>query len=484
MADDEWDSEPVEGVIVDDPEGSQLAPLVPEDIILTPCHHGCTCGLHQQVVYGERVPRHEPTDLDHGEMALLVEAAVNASRLLNDFHDHLRRLREAAVRTHGQASRALRELTLLLTSDAAQQARAELDRVEAAYADLTPAERQPAPRWLKALAILAAVFMACFDAYFFRKAFLDILGVTIDAAWWERDIGLAAAIVLAIGLIATGRVVAGPAWRMGRRWRRPASPDEAPPRRAVRLGRIALAAAAPAAILIVFGWWAAIRGQAGVVEEQNALDNSGTPAPLPNGLSIMLLLVSMAITVIVLEVLVYNPYQADMRRAERGLARLRKRVTAGTDAVTDALDTHEIAWRDLRSARDEVIAFVQAELARPWQTVILPARLRHGKAGPKPAKPKCEVKIEMPTVTAVNGDYAGADRVKITYQLFDGIPQPQPDSGPLAEVVRAVLDLSPERLRREQRRLELSIYAQFGEPGPGHGDPGEDPAAARPEDGR
>ena len=45
--------------IVDDGDG-ELTPLIPADIILTPCHHGCTCGLHQQIVYGERVAEHDP----------------------------------------------------------------------------------------------------------------------------------------------------------------------------------------------------------------------------------------------------------------------------------------------------------------------------------------------------------------------------------------------------------------------------------------
>jgi hypothetical protein len=320
---EETSVEVVEGEIIDDMPASEPIPLVPEDTILTPCHPRCTCGLHTQVVYGDRVPLHTPSELDNGEMALLTRAAEDATRLLNDSNDHLRKLRAAAVRTHWQAGRALRELTLLLGSDTAGRARAQRNQVEAAYADLTPAERQPAPRWLK--------------------------------------------------------------------------------------------------------------------------------------------------------MLVYNPYQADLRRAERALARLRKRIAAQADAVTGALSAHEIAWRDLRSARDELISSVLAELARPWQTVILPARLQHGKAGPTAVRPECEVTIEMPTVTAVDGGHDGADLVKITYQLFEGIPQPQPGPGPLAEVIRTLLDFSPEPLRAQQRRLEQSLLAQLGE---GKA-PLEDPADSR-----
>jgi hypothetical protein len=95
----------------------------------------------------------------------------------------LRKLRVAATRRYEQACRALLELTLLLGSDAAARARAQRDQVKAAYADLTPAERQSAPRWLKAAAVGAAVGMTIFDAYFFQQASLDILQVTINDAW-------------------------------------------------------------------------------------------------------------------------------------------------------------------------------------------------------------------------------------------------------------------------------------------------------------
>jgi hypothetical protein len=179
----------------------------------------------------------------------------------------------------------------------------------------------------------------------------------------------------------------------------------------------------------------------------------------------------------VLELLVYNPYQTDLRRAERALAKVRKQVTVRSDEVTEAIDAHEIAWRDLRSTRDEVISFVLAALARPWQTVILPARLRHGKAGPTPVGPKSVVKIEMPATGAVNGESAGADQVRITYQIFDGVPQPQPGPGPLAEAVRAVLDLSPDDLRRRQRRLEEQVIGQLGQEAPRDAAPPEEDTA-------
>ena len=452
MADDDV----IDAEIIDDVPAGELAPLVPPDTILTPCHHGCTCGLHQQTLYGERVPAHQPADLDHGEMGLLVQAATDAAHLLNNFHGHFGKLRAVATQTHGRACRALLELNQLLDGDATGKARAERDRIETAYADLTPAERQPAPRWLTTAAIVAIAGTAAFDAYFFQQTFLDILHVAVGDPWWKQDIGLVAALVLAIGLIGAGRILSGPIWRMGHRWRRAASPDAAPPRRVIRGARVLAIGAAPAATFFILGWWASLRGQAAAIAER-----TGTASLIPNGFSVMLLLLSMSLTVIVLEVLIYNPYQADRHRADRALARVHKEITARSDAVSDALGAHEIAWRDLRSARDEVISFVLAELARPWHAVILPARLRHGKAGPTAAIPKYDVKIDIGTLPPASGGITGADHVTITYQIFEGVTQPQPGPGPLAEVVRTVIDLDPESLRVRQRRLEQSLQAEL-----------------------
>jgi hypothetical protein len=450
----------VDAEIVDDGDDGP-ARLLPADTILAPCHHGCTCGLHQQTVYGDRVPRHEPTDLDHGEMGLLVEAVGDAARMLNGFHDHFRKLRTATVQSHGQAKRALGDLADALNGEPVRRARAERDRVDQAYADLTPDERQPAPRWLKAVAVIAVAGMVTFDAYFFQQIFLDILNLGPNDPLWKRDIGLVAAVVMAIGVIAAGRILAGPVWRMRRRWRRPGRPDEPPPRRAVRAARVMAVGAAPAAIFFVLGWWASFRGQSAVHDQLLRLNYNVGPV-VPSSLGVMLLLLSLALTVVVLEVLVHNPYHAQLKHSERVLARARRQVTGKAGAAARAVDEHEIAWRDLRSARDEVISFVHAELARPWQQVILPARLRHGRAGPKSAAAEYGVKIELaPAGTNGNGA-VGVEQVQISYRIFEGMVQPQPGPGPLAEVVRTVMELDPDGLKKDLNRLEGQLHVQFG----------------------
>ena len=290
--------------------------------------------------------------------------------------------------------------------------------------------------------------IAIFDAYFFQQAFLNILQITQGDAWWRRDIGVIAALVFAVGIITAGRMLSGPIWRLSCRWQRPAGPDDQPPGRLTVVSRTMITVAPAAAILFVLSVWALVRG------ELAAEGDGATPAPLP----VMLLLLSLALTVIVLEVLVYNPYQAALARDRRKV----RRLLSADRGATDALTVHDIAWRNLRSSQDEVISFIRAELARPWHTVILPARLRHGRAGPRPVPPEYGVKVEIFPAPAIREGVTGIDRVQITYKFFAGVEQPQPTPGPLAETIRSVLDLHPDRLRARHRELQERLRATIG----------------------
>jgi hypothetical protein len=439
------DEEIVEGEIVDEvPDGQPAAqgpePLPGQDTILVPCHHGCTCGLHAQVTYGSRVPQHDADVLDHGEMGLLAEAAEQAERRGDAYHAYLARRRELTQQARNRAKKLLTELELLLADrDARRAERTELAEQRAA---LPPDKREPAPRWLKATAIAAAVALVAFDAYFFQQAFLDILQITRRDVWWKQEVGLLAALIFAVGVITVGRMVSGPVWRISCRWRRPAGPDDKPPGR-LRLTVRALVTVAPAvAILYVLGLWALVRARA-------AAGGDIDPAP------VMVLLLSLALTVIVLEVLVYNPYQAAVTRDKREVRRLLKADREASDALTAA----DLAWRDLRSGQDEVISLIHAEMLRPWHTVILPARLRHGRAGPDPVPPEYGVEVRVVPVSPVRKGNVGIDLVQITYRIFKGVEQPQPSPGPLAETVRSVMELHPEDLLARHRDLQERLRA-------------------------
>jgi hypothetical protein len=459
------DAAPDEAEIVDaeivgegetaDAEPAEPRPLLNQDVILAPCHHGCTCGLHIQAVYGSRVPVHDASILDHGEMGLLAEAAERAARLADEYHDYLARMRALVRQAHGRALCLLAELEIQLGRAASRNARDDLDEL---HASLTPAQREPAPWWLKVAAVAAAAGVAVFDAYFFQQTFLTILQIPVGAAWWKRDIGLVAALVFAVGVIAAGRIICGPVWRLTQRWRRPASPDARPPGRLAVAFRTACTVAPAAAILFVLGWWASLRGQ--IASQSAAAVASGRPtvALIPTALPVMMLLLSLALTVIVLEVLTYSPYQAAVRRDRRAARRLMR----ADRRITNALTVHDIAWHNLRSSQDEIISSIRTELARPWHTVILPARLRHGRAGPEPVPPEYGVEVQIFPAPAVREGIAGIDQVHITYQIFAGVRQPQPAPGPLAETIRSVLEYQPGELAARHREMQQRLFALLG----------------------
>lgn len=435
-----------------EPLMGEVVPVAPDAIL--PCHHGCTCRLHAQVVYGHRVPDHPPEILDQGEMGLLTEAAEQATRRLNGYHNHLRRQRAIVVEARFAALTALEALSELVSGRGVARARAEMDAVENRFADLPPEERRPAPRWLFWLTVGVAVTVGVFDAVFFQKAFLDILQVPVHGFSLGKVVGLFAAASLAVGLVVAGRILAGPLWRLARGWRSPANPDQPPPSRRTVLFRAVLLVAGPGAILFMLGYWANLRGELAYLESQQPGSSY-----LPQSFEVMMLLLTMALVVILLEVLTYNPYQAGIRSAERELRRREREARNAGDRARAAVAAYEIAWRDLRSCRDEVIAVVRAELARPWHEVILPARLRHGRATPVPVPPD-------PDVDSATGAEVidAAEPPRVIYRLFQGVDQPQPGLGPLAETMRAVRELRPEELADRHTHLQDLLIEQRGEP--------------------
>jgi hypothetical protein len=56
----------------------------------------------------------------------------------------------------------------------------------------------------------------------------------------------------------------------------------------------------------------------------------------------------------------------------------------------------------------------------------------------------------------------GVEQVQISYRIFEGMVQPQPGPGPLAEVVRTVMELDPDGLKKDLNRLEGQLHVQFG----------------------
>ncbi|MFC4534074.1 hypothetical protein [Sphaerisporangium dianthi] len=436
-------------------------PIRAEDIVL-PCHHGCACGLHQQVVYGSLVDPHSPEQLDYGEMAELTEASETATRKLDAYHTYLSRQRGTVGQSRDRATGALGEFRTFLHSGAIGRARGDITRAERDLAALPAHDRGEAPQWLKILTVLTIVGVAYFDATFFQQAFLDILKIPLHAPLAERAVGWIAALVLALSLVACGRVIAGPVYRTARAARRTPSPDEPPPRRLMRASYGALLLAFPLAVLSVYGLWALLRGQL-------AAADATRPVTAP-GWSVLLLLMVLALTVIALEVLIYRPYHENLREAERRYRTVTRQGVRLDKKAGEALTAYEHAFRDLRSCHDEVAAVIRAELARPWHTVILPARLRHGAAGQRPPRPLLSGDIATPADSAAQPEPSVRDRgpadagphlPDLPFRIFEGVDQPQPGRGPLAETARSIRDLDPGPVRAAYTRLSDRLEKQL-----------------------
>ncbi|GAA3133251.1 hypothetical protein [Streptosporangium carneum] len=417
------------------------------DAVILPCHHGCTCGLHQQVVYGSLLDRRPPHVLDNGEMTHLTEASESATRRLNDYHGYLSRQRGAVEQRKANAENALRTFKVFLDGGMVFRARQALIEADRALASAAFHERGPAPRWLRLLTLATIVFVAIFDAYFFQRVFLDLLNIELHAPLLERSVGLVAAVVLAVSLVTAGRILADPIARLTNARRRPASADERP--RVLRtLGRALALLAFPLLIFAVYALWAYIRGQL-------AADEAGGIVSVPPDWAVLLLIMVLAATVVVLEALIHRPHHENMRGAERAFERAAARATALSGDVEKAVSAYEHTWRDLRSCHDEVASVIRAELAKPWYDVILPARLRHGKAGPEPPKPLTQGDI----ATTPTAEWLAA--AGLPYQIFEGVHQPQPGRGPLAETVRTLVELDPVTTREKFADLVRRLEAQL-----------------------
>ncbi|QBI53611.1 hypothetical protein [Streptomonospora litoralis] len=516
------------------------------ELVPFPCHHGCTCQLHEQTVYGSMVAEHDAERLDNGEMAALVTAGDNVTRLLNGYRHYFDKLTAKVVRAHTRAGNAVDGLENLRRGHALSRATDRLRRVDGDFAHYSAAEREPAHWALRILTFAVLVIVVVFDAWYFQQVFSGLLQV--EEGDPERWMGVLVGGVLGAGLFLAGRLLASPirrlriAWRQrdeeaeaerrlwaearmrqaerdaagedapsgtagddsaeaggdGRgerpepadRRRRGSRPRESRPRGRTgwRIGRWAMTLAFPVVAVGIFGYWALLRAH-GQVEDGRS----------PLAVDFMLLLLLLALTLMALEISVYNPYREKRGSAMLGYRLVRLRESFLRWRATRAIGKADRLWRTLRSGRDQGLTIARAELGRAWSKLILPARLRHGRAGWEPPQ---VIRFHSPDGAIVNGEGTRhplppedrepaeltAEDVEQLYQFFENIRQPTPGLGPLAEVVRSVRDLDPQPLR-ERKEAILARLADQALPGAGTADDadggtdgnGDDRAADRAE---
>ncbi|PRY00713.1 hypothetical protein [Allonocardiopsis opalescens] len=446
------------------PERGEPALRFPEAIPLAPfpCHHGCGCRLHEQTVYGSLVEPHEPDRLDNGEMAELVTSGARVAALLNGYRDYLDGLTARVSGAHTRADSAIARLEELARDERLAAGPADIAAVERDFADHTRSELEPPPRLLRWLSLGALAVVAVFDAWFFQQVFSSLLNAGRDDLL--RLLGLGVGAVLAIGMYFGARRLAGPVWRLRHHWRTAETGGGGVAALLRRLADGALRTVAllsfPVVLLCVFALWAGIRAN----NEAAGPDADISAHPW----QVIVLLLMLALIVMAGEIDAYHPYQEKIGSARRRMKRIRKEAEQRVAAAESALGRLDADWRTLRSSRDQCLTQARAELGRAWSALILPARLRHGRAGWEPPRvigfqaPGDAFPDDPDRPPPSAASELTAEDVELLYRFFENVRQPTPGLGPLAEVVRSVRELDPAPLRAALAESRTRLYTRLG----------------------
>lgn len=422
------------------------------------CHHGCGCRLHDLVVYGPLAGGREADSLDEGELQALFGAARRASEGILAQAPRLDTLRSRLIRAQAKARDAIAALESFTESGEVLEARVTRDERRATVAGYGPDLLHDPPRRVRwgARGVLLAI--GVFDAWYFSETFKNLLRISPSVSWLEWHLPYLPALIIPVGLVMIGVLLAGPAWRTVLRWRGSAEEARDSGWRP-RLVRAAALLAFPAFLLWVVAIWAQTRAQSAAVP-------LGGDPPVPKPWTVVALLLALAAVAIVIEMWLGNPFVAAVRDAERDVLGVRKRRHQLQAAASNALTGLEQEWSAVRSCRDTVLMGVRTEVAHTWETLILPARMRHGATGHAP-----------PELLSSAG---GEEEARQAVEFFSRVSQPMPGLGPLNELIRLIKDADPQALRQrydtlvsrldqDQRTVVLDLRDPAQTPAPASG---------------
>lgn len=441
-----------------------------------PCHHGCNCSLHQQTIYGSLVEEHRPDQLDNGEMAALVEAGEKAVDML---HGSRRRFIDGPLdtqRARSQAARAISRMERFQANRRLSAAERELRSLERDYDHYNQADKAP-PRWyISWLTLLVLVIVVVFDAWYFQTLFSRLLRVEEDSPW--KFLGMFIGGVIGVALLLAGYLLAGPIRDVRAHWRRSRTATKARSETSSREGEETvrrrfrlpggvwpwLVGAFPVLAIAVFSYWAMLRFAVEVEDRTKETPGEG-----------LLLFLLMALTLMGLEIINRNPYLERRKRLLKAYDREKAEAERLNEEAAQAVGDYEEKWRQMRGLRDEGLTMARKELGRAWSRIILPARLRHGRAGWESPEVRGASSAHVSTPSpGTNGSGPGgspeadlpeaemsAADLERLYQYFANIRQPVPGLGPLAEVVRSVPELDPTETRTRFDRAEQLMLWQY-----------------------
>ncbi|GAA2300557.1 hypothetical protein GCM10009853_066190 [Glycomyces scopariae] len=404
---------------------------------------GCVCGVRQLLEReNERGPR-EGEDIDSAEMRVLLTAVRTG-------YETVRSDPRLAARRHTATdawNRAVHQLARLRTT-------IESDRIERAAARLENAEREALeskrrPVWLKLVRWPVVIGIGTFDVWYFSQVFRYLTsqsgdatagGPSAAATAFENFVAIVPGIVLAVVIAASADMLARPlrAWRAAS-FRRPARGDAKWFPHAMRAtaawARRTLWWMLPflfvAFLLFVIGTWAVIRAE--------------HPTPPSEGYewpAVMLLIVLLSVGAMVVALLADDPVAEELLLLRWRLRMLEWGYRRQASRAEKHIADYDSAWSDLRTLHDDLEGLLRVKMLSAWESFILRLRSLHRMASNVKAADQSD------------------DCPNLARPLFEGIPQPALEPGPLLEIRRLIGDRKPDSLRSDKFALDRLFRAQ------------------------
>jgi hypothetical protein len=405
---------------------------------------GCVCGVRQLIEReNDRGPR-DGEDIDSAEMRVLLTAVRTGYETVRS-DPRLADRRHAANTAWSRAQHQLARLRTTIETERIERAAAELDRAE----DEARATTRRAA-WLRWVRWPVVIGIGMFDVWYFSQVFRYLTSQTGDATadgpsaaatLFENVVAIVPGVVLAIVIAASADLLARPlrVWRAAT-FRKPERGEAKWFPHAIRATiswiHRALWWMLPfvfvAFLVFVIGTWAALRALYPVPP------TGGYPLP-----SVILLIVLLSVGAMVVALLADDPVADELKVLRRRLRRLEWGYRWQANRAEKRIADYDSAWSDLRTLHDDLESLLRVKMLSAWEHFILRLRSLHRMAGNVTAAGQAD---ECPS---------------LTQPLFEGVPQPALEPGPLLEIRRLIGEREPADLREDKRELENLFRAQI-----------------------
>jgi len=440
---------------------SQHIPAGQNGSSITPCTHGCVCGLRDMIESARETERRAATTIDNAEMRALLGAVQSGYEDIRA-DPRLPERRHAAQAAFSAAWAYLDDLELRLKAGVVGRAAGEADR-----AGVRADASRRRPRWLRLIRWPVVLSVGAFDTWYFTQVFRYLTSSTGDkgkgqsgfAGLLEQYAAYAPGMVLAVTIAVSGVLLLVPlrawsaaarnvsSWEPGREEGGDGTDDGQSweefrtgrsRRRFVRITFYLLPIAFVLTLLTVIADWAGLR--------------AAYPTPPERGYpkdSVALLLVMLSVGAIAVKIAADDPDGEDVAAAGRRLAVTRAMYLRRSRRAGALIGRYESSWSDLRTLRDELLGLLRLKAVSAWEAFILRTRALHHGAGNIAAIP-----------AGAPLESADADN-RLILPEFENVLQPRPELGPLNEICRLIGEFPPSILLARKEKIDNEYLRQL-----------------------